>query len=161
MNRKISPVLSAGVIIAFALIFGISFWLVGRTAIAPTIEKKQPPITKKVPDINNDMPMRACTEEAKICPDGSAVARTGENCEFAPCPQMPGKLTQAEAQAIAEKNCLQNGDTLGAGTYNENSKTWWFDAKLKNVRPGCNPACVVNEETRSAEINWRCTGLKR
>lgn len=29
---------------------------------------------------------KACTEEAKICPDGSAVGRTGPNCEFAECP---------------------------------------------------------------------------
>ncbi len=28
----------------------------------------------------------ACTMEAKICPDGSAVGRTGPNCEFAACP---------------------------------------------------------------------------
>lgn len=28
----------------------------------------------------------ACTQEAKLCPDGSAVGRTGPNCEFAPCP---------------------------------------------------------------------------
>lgn len=28
---------------------------------------------------------RACTMEAKICPDGTAVGRTGPNCEFAPC----------------------------------------------------------------------------
>ena len=28
----------------------------------------------------------ACTQEAKICPDGSAVSRTGPNCEFAQCP---------------------------------------------------------------------------
>lgn len=28
----------------------------------------------------------ACTEEAKLCSDGSAVGRTGPNCEFAPCP---------------------------------------------------------------------------
>ena len=28
----------------------------------------------------------ACTQEAKICPDGSAVGRTGPNCEFSPCP---------------------------------------------------------------------------
>jgi len=27
-----------------------------------------------------------CTMEAKLCPDGSAVGRTGPNCEFAPCP---------------------------------------------------------------------------
>ncbi len=28
----------------------------------------------------------ACTEEAKICPDGSAVGRVPPDCEFAPCP---------------------------------------------------------------------------
>jgi hypothetical protein len=29
---------------------------------------------------------KACTLEAKVCPDGSSVGRTGPNCEFAPCP---------------------------------------------------------------------------
>lgn len=28
----------------------------------------------------------ACTQEAKVCPDGSAVGRTGPQCEFAACP---------------------------------------------------------------------------
>lgn len=28
----------------------------------------------------------ACTLEAKLCPDGSAVGRIGPSCEFAPCP---------------------------------------------------------------------------
>ena len=27
-----------------------------------------------------------CTMDAKLCPDGSAVGRTGPKCEFAPCP---------------------------------------------------------------------------
>ncbi|MCB1840279.1 MAG: hypothetical protein H6858_04015 [Rhodospirillales bacterium] len=27
-----------------------------------------------------------CTMEAKLCPDGSYVSRTGPHCEFAPCP---------------------------------------------------------------------------
>jgi len=37
--------------------------------------------------ISLPIPMqKACTEEAKICPDGSAVGRTGQNCEFTPCP---------------------------------------------------------------------------
>lgn len=27
-----------------------------------------------------------CTQEAKICPDGTAVGRTGPSCEFAACP---------------------------------------------------------------------------
>lgn len=31
-------------------------------------------------------PPKACTQEAKQCPDGSYVGRTGPNCEFTPCP---------------------------------------------------------------------------
>jgi hypothetical protein len=31
----------------------------------------------------------ACTTEAKLCPDESAVGRTGPKCEFTPCPKMP------------------------------------------------------------------------
>lgn len=29
---------------------------------------------------------KACTQEAKLCPDGSYVGRSGPNCEFAACP---------------------------------------------------------------------------
>lgn len=32
------------------------------------------------------LPPRGCTMEAKVCPDGSTVGRTGPNCEFAACP---------------------------------------------------------------------------
>lgn len=35
---------------------------------------------------SSDVREVACTEEAKLCPDGSGVGRTGPNCEFAPCP---------------------------------------------------------------------------
>jgi hypothetical protein len=31
-------------------------------------------------------PRIACTEEAKMCPDGSSVGRIGLDCQFAPCP---------------------------------------------------------------------------
>jgi hypothetical protein len=30
--------------------------------------------------------LKACTQEAKQCPDGSYVSRTGPNCEFQACP---------------------------------------------------------------------------
>lgn len=102
----------------------------------------------------------ACTMEAKLCPDGSAVGRSGPNCEFAPCPAVNSILTEAEARAIAEKSCIKGGEALTTGgTYNANSKTWWFDANLNTTQEGCNPACVVSETTKTAEINWRCTGL--
>lgn len=38
----------------------------------------------------------ACTMEAKICPDGSTVGRTGPKCEFASCPAIQEKATPAD-----------------------------------------------------------------
>lgn len=29
---------------------------------------------------------QVCTDDARVCPDGSAVGRTGSSCSFAPCP---------------------------------------------------------------------------
>jgi len=43
---------------------------------------------KATPSNDPDHPT-ACTQEAKLCPDGSYVGRTGPKCEFAPCPN-PG-----------------------------------------------------------------------
>lgn len=68
-------------------------------------------------------------------------------------------LTETDARVIAAKSCIKGGESINPGTYNENSKTWWFDAHLKEKKDGCNPACVVTEKTKQAEINWRCTGL--
>jgi hypothetical protein len=39
-----------------------------------------------MPHHGDDGDMVACTMEAKICPDGSAVGRQGPRCEFAKCP---------------------------------------------------------------------------
>jgi len=38
----------------------------------------------------------ACTMEAKLCPDGSYVGRTGPKCEFTPCPSSVVSGKQAE-----------------------------------------------------------------
>ena len=50
---------------------GLVFWRSGMSGSAP---KVNPPV--------------ACTAEAKICPDGSAVGRTGPLCEFSACPNV-------------------------------------------------------------------------
>lgn len=36
--------------------------------------------------VKNPQKPVACTQEVKVCPDGSYVGRTGPNCEFSPCP---------------------------------------------------------------------------
>lgn len=48
-----------------------------------------PVMPRPAPPPYNEPPygdVRMCPEDAKLCPDGSAVGRTGPNCEFAPCP---------------------------------------------------------------------------
>ena len=39
----------------------------------------------------------ACTQEAKQCPDGSYVGRTGPNCEFEACPES-GSTSSSQAE---------------------------------------------------------------
>ncbi|HOX29733.1 MAG TPA: hypothetical protein P5080_00140 [Candidatus Paceibacterota bacterium] len=75
-----------------------------------------------------------------------------------PIDLVPARLSEEEAKNIAESECIKGGEALGPGTYNENTHTWWFDANLNTVKEGCNPACVVDEKTKTVEINWRCTG---
>ena len=40
---------------------------------------------------------KACTEEAKLCPNGRAVGRVGPNCEFAPC-ELPASLDECNTK---------------------------------------------------------------
>ncbi len=60
--------------------------------------------------------VRACTEEAKICPDGSAVGRTGPDCEFAPCPGTGGVGMANPASVF----CEEQGGTLEIRTDTKN-----------------------------------------
>lgn len=39
----------------------------------------------------------ACTQEAKQCPDGSYVGRTGPDCAFAPCPESASSTIDTSA----------------------------------------------------------------
>jgi len=43
--------------------------------------------------MNSSQKTIACTEEAKICPDGSSVSRVGPKCEFSECPKVATQTT--------------------------------------------------------------------
>lgn len=47
----------------------------------------------------------ACTMEAKLCPDGSSVGRTGPNCEFAECPELP-TVDDVQAHIDSKKDLI-------------------------------------------------------
>ena len=59
--------------------------LVAAGAVAAFVYYGNPAVAPEPSPTVSGTP-RACTLEAKICPDGSAVGRVGPNCEFAPCP---------------------------------------------------------------------------
>lgn len=63
-------------------------------------------LNKKQKDLGNEG--IACTQEAKLCPDGSAVGRTGPNCEFASCPvdKTSGKSCNTDADCGSDESCL-------------------------------------------------------
>jgi hypothetical protein len=52
----------------------------------------------------------ACTLEARQCPDGSYVGRSGPNCEFAPCPNPvnSGEVKVGETKVINGVNITFN-----------------------------------------------------
>lgn len=68
-------------------------------------------------------------------------------------------MSFGEARGIAEgSTCVNENSSLTDEHWCNNvTGTWWIDLSLE--KPGCNPACVINVETREAEINWMCTGL--
>jgi len=83
-----------------------------------------------------------------------------EKNEPAPNEKMCLNMTLTEAKTLAEAGeCGEKGSLLNGATCNEGTKTWWLDFNPKEEKSGCNPACVINTETRLVEINWRCTGL--
>ena len=52
----------------------------------------------------------ACTQEAKVCPDGSTVGRSGPNCDFAECPVAAATVPETESTvAILKQRILTNG----------------------------------------------------
>jgi hypothetical protein len=66
-------------------------------------------------------------------------------------------LSYEEAVEIAQSSvCLAEGQLKETRFCNEDTGTWWLDLDLD--APNCNPACVVDLNSRTAEINYRCMG---
>ena len=69
-----TPFLLLGLLLVAWMLFMAGYTLGQRQSVQNSV----------VPEPGDDMVI--CTMDAKICPDGTAVGRTGPNCEFAPCP---------------------------------------------------------------------------
>jgi hypothetical protein len=68
--------------------------------------------------VSCSQPLTACTEEAKVCPDGSSVGRQGPNCEFAECGVKQVNCTNEDRKA---EFCIEIYQPV-CGWNNENIK---------------------------------------
>lgn len=74
--------------------------------------------------------LQACTAEAKVCPDGSAVGRTGPNCSFAPCALPNVEVVVASStlgfvlpSGYAADQSAQSGDPTLVASFTKPSST--------------------------------------
>ncbi len=133
------------------------------------IKSCTPPITG-LPDLTPE----ECTDMGGE-PVSSVIDSTGDPCRggkklgrvkgfISPhlCCEVTGEagLTAVEALEAAKlSECTAVGDLSGVAAYNNHTKMWWINLQPYEPRGGCNPACVVDDGTMAAEVNWRCTGL--
>ncbi len=97
------------------LVFGVVLFLV----LIGTVSAAYLFITKQNPK------QTACTLEAKICPDGSSVGRTGPNCSFAPCPT--AKISPAQPSTMPISNSANQIYTNDYGAYQFQYPRSWHE----------------------------------
>lgn len=85
------------------------------------------------------------------------VYSTNFEGELELCSKGDQKLSLEDAKEIAINSECNQGELKDNAFCNENTGTWWIDLDIE--KEGCNPACVIDVVTKTAEINWRCTGL--
>lgn len=104
VSLQLSPVRNSILLIVSVLliltIVGTAGYHLGlNRANSNLVSRTLPPITSpSSPPVNS----AGCTEEAKLCPDGSSVGRTGPDCEFADCPTTV--LVQPDWQQVENSN---------------------------------------------------------
>ncbi|EKD32941.1 MAG: hypothetical protein ACD_76C00109G0004 [uncultured bacterium] len=86
--KKLSPLVITFIVLAILLVAGMIIFVAKKIVV---------PIASPV----------ACTMEAKQCPDGSYVGRTGPNCEFAACP--------SQVSPPISLDCSGSGDSCPSG----------------------------------------------
>jgi hypothetical protein len=89
----------------FAVLFIILAGTVGAVYVYETRIAVEPtPVVPVVPVTPTE-----CTEEAKVCPDGSSVGRIGPNCAFAECPVVVVPPVKEGTVAELNQKILTNG----------------------------------------------------
>lgn len=91
--KKICLITGMAIII---LLTGTGSYILGQNSVRPAAL-----ITPTITQIAQ----KTCSLEAKVCPDGSSVGRSGPNCEFAPCPTVIPSVTNTKLSVDQKNRC--------------------------------------------------------
>jgi len=103
----------------------------------------------------------ACTKEAKICPDGTAVGRKGPNCEFEACPNTDTTAAIAPHTLVNNNFLLpSNSVAFNRVAYNDIEAEESFNFLLRGSDSTCividtNSTCVGPEDVEKLGIDWK------
>lgn len=105
----------------------------------------------------------ACTMDALICPDGTAVGRSGPDCAFAPCPQAPEDVpTRDDVQAhidskdnLIRVTSVERDDIVSSPLTitGEARGTWFFEASFP-ISVVDWDGLIIGEGIATAEGEW-------
>ena len=106
----------------------------------------------------------ACSDEAKVCPDGSAVGRTGPNCSFAVCPPPNAELTTASTTldfvlpSGYKRNIVASDDSSYLASYIQSGAS--SSASTIDVRSYVIPAGESASQVMLAQTYFDPSGLQ-
>ena len=109
--RHISTLIGLIIIIAVAIIIFSSIFAYQYFATPKASNQSQNPV--------------ACTMEAKVCPDGSFVGRTGPNCEFSACPAVQDTTAGWKTYTNSQYGFEIKYPSTVALTENNETTTWY------------------------------------
>jgi len=95
----------------------------------------------------------ACTMDARICPDGSAVGRTGPYCEFAECPQVPENKPDVLMVSSPKPNDMVTSPLIVTGEARGN---WFFEGSFPIVIVDWD-GLIIGEGIATAQGEWMTT----
>ena len=150
------------------IIYAVMVLLLAGVALFFIIKWRVPQADQKITNFDQCVaagnPILESYPEQCRTPDGRQFIneRQSVSPEDTQTPGQKSTMSMSEAKIIAEASgCAAMGEVTEKAFYNENSRTWWLDMIMfpENEKQSCAPACVVSEQEKTAEINWRCTGL--
>jgi hypothetical protein len=98
----------------------------------------------------------ACTNEAMVCPDGTAVGRVGANCDFAPCPNCDCPSGYVQSGSTCNPECYYSDpQCLQPSIQCRQTNSCLSDADCAPAQC-CHPTSCVNSAFRGV-CNLACT----